>query len=156
MISMSETNEDYIKRKNRILRNMKSCVLYFSRTGNTKRLAEAIADMIKASLFDIASSEPSIVENYDLLLIGTPVEGASPAKEARAFVRSLPNADGKEVILFCTHRIFGNKRTLKALKKELDGKGYKTLLGVTKRGMKPDQPADFSDSINKIQKALEK
>jgi flavodoxin len=119
-------------------------------------MAEAIADMTKAPLFDMASSEPSIVENYDLLFIGTPVEGASPAKEAKAFVQSLPRADGKEAILFCTHRIFGNKRTLKALRKELDGKGYKTLLGVTKRGMKPDQPADFSKALGEIKKALEK
>jgi flavodoxin len=135
---------------------MKPCVLYFSRTGNTKRMAEAIADMTKAPIFDIASSEPPIVEKYDLLFIGTPVEGASPTKEAKAFVQSLPRANGKEVILFCTHRIFGNKRTLKALKKELDGKGYKTLLGVTKRGMKSDQPADFSDALGEIKKALEK
>jgi flavodoxin len=135
---------------------MKPCVLYFSRTGNTKRMAEAIADMTKAPLCDIASSEPSIVEKYDLLFIGTPVEGASPTKEAKAFVQNLPRANGKEVILFCTHRIFGNKRTLKALKKELDGKGYKTLLGVTKRGMKPDQPADFSKALGEIKKALEK
>jgi flavodoxin len=135
---------------------MKPCVLYFSRTGNTKRMAEAIADMQKSPIFDIASSEPSIVEKYDLLFIGTPVEGASPAKEAKAFVQSLPKADGKKVILFCTHRIFGNKRTLKALKKELDGKGYMTLLSVTKRGMKPDQPADFSDALGEIKKVLEK
>jgi flavodoxin len=135
---------------------MKPCVLYFSRTGNTKRMAEAIADMTKAPIFDIASSEPSIVENYDLLFIGTPVEGASPAKEAKAFVQSLPRTDGKKVILFCTHRIFRNKRTLKALKKELDSKGYTTLLGVTKRGMKPDQPADFSETLGEIKEALEK
>jgi flavodoxin len=135
---------------------MQPCVLYFSRTGNTKRFAEAIAELTKAPIFDIASSKPSIVEKYDLLFIGTPVEGASPAKEARAFVQSLPNADGRKVILFCTHRIFGNKRTLKALKKELDGKGYMTLLGVTKRGMKPDQPADFSEALDEIKKALEK
>jgi flavodoxin len=135
---------------------MQPCVLYFSRTGNTKRMAKAIAELVKAPLFDIASSKPSIVEKYDLLFIGTPVEGASPAKEARAFVQALPNADGKKVILFCTHRIFGNKRTLKALKKELDGKGYMTLLGVTKRGMKPDQPADFSEALGEIKKALEK
>jgi flavodoxin len=134
---------------------MKPCVLYFSRTGNTKRMAEAIAEMAKAEIFDIASSAPSIVENYNLLFIGTPVEGASPAKEAKAFVQSLPSADGKQVILFCTHRIFGNKRTLKALKKELNSKGYKTLLGVTKRGMKPDQPADFSEAIGEIKKTLE-
>jgi flavodoxin len=128
----------------------------FSKTGNTKRMAEAIADMTKAPTFNIASSEPSIEEKYDLLFIGAPVEGASPAKEARGFVQSLPEAEGKKVILFCTHRIFGNKMTLKALEKELEGKGYKTLLGVTKRGMKPDQPADFSKALGKIKRVLEK
>ena len=46
--------------------------------------------------------------------------------------------------------------TLKALEKELEGKGYKTLLGVTKRGMKPDQPADFSKALGKIKRVLEK
>ena len=112
--------------------------------------------MTKAPIFNIASSAPSIVENYDLLFIGTPVEGASPAKEVRAFVQSLPETDNIQIILFCTHRIFGNKRTLKALERELEGKGYKTLTGVTKKGMKPDQPADFSECINKIKQVLKK
>jgi flavodoxin len=135
---------------------MNPCVLYFSRTGNTKRLAEAIANLAKAPLFDIASSEPSIVEKYDPLFIGTPVEGSSPAKEARAFVQTLPKAEGKKVVLFCTFRIFGNKRTMKALEKELKGKGYRTVLSVSKKGMKPDQPADFSKVLNEVKKVLEK
>jgi flavodoxin len=135
---------------------MNPCVLYFSRTGNTKRLAEAIANLAKAPVFDIASSEPSIVEKYDLLFIGTPVEGSSPTKEARAFVQSLPKADGKKVVLFCTFRMFGNKRTMRALEKELEGKGYITILSVSKKGMKPDQPADFSEALNEVKKVLEK
>ncbi len=40
---------------------MKPCVLYFSRTGNTKRVAEAIANQVKAPLFDIATCDPSVV-----------------------------------------------------------------------------------------------
>ena len=135
---------------------MNPCVLYFSRTGNTKRLAEAIANLAKAPLFDIASSEPSIVEKYDLLFIGTPVEGSSPTKEVRTFVQTLPKADGKKVALFCTFRIFGNKRTMKALEKELKGKGYATVLSVSKKGMKPDQPADFSKALNEVKNMLEK
>ncbi len=133
---------------------MNPCILYFSRTGNTKRLAEAISDLTKAPLFDIAASEPSIVEKYDMLFIGTPVEGASPTKEARAFVDHLPKAESKKVVLFCTFRIFGNQRTMKALEKELQSKGYVTILKVSKKGMKPENPADFSDVLGEIKKVL--
>ena len=78
-------------------------------------MAEAIAELAEAPLFNIASSELSIVGEYDLLFIGTPVKGDHLTKEARAFVQALPKAEGKKVILFCTHCIFGNERTLKAL-----------------------------------------
>src|SRR4030042_2896968 len=127
---------------------MKICVLYFSRTGNTKCMAEAIAESTKAPAFDIASSETSIAEKYDLLIIGTPVEGSRPAKEASAFVERLPKAEGKKAILFCTH-VFWKGSTFKILEKELSSKGYEVILSVSKKGMKPDQPTDFSDELDK-------
>ena len=114
---------------------MKPCVLYFSRTGNTKRFAEAISDLTKAPVFDIASSEPSVVENYDLVILGTPVEGFKPAKETVAFVERLPKAEDKKAILFCTCRLWKGS-TFSVLKKELASKGYDTILNVSKK-MKP-------------------
>src|SRR3990170_5666875 len=112
---------------------MRTCVLYFSRTGNTKRMAEAISDSTKAPAFDIASSEPSVVENYDLLILGTPVEGSRPTKEALAFIERLPKAEGKKAVLFCTYSIWKGG-TFKVLEKELASKGYDTILSVSKRG----------------------
>jgi flavodoxin len=134
---------------------MKTCVLYFSRTGNTKRMAEAIAESTKAPAFDIASSEPSVVENYDLLILGTPVEGSSPAKETLAFIERLPKADDKKAILFCTHALWKGS-TFKVMEEELASKGYETILSVSKKGMKPDKPADFSDALAEIRKVLAK
>ena len=134
---------------------MKTCVLYFSRTGNTKRMAEAISEAAKTPVFAIASCEPSVVEDFDILIVGTPVEGFRPAKETVEFVERLPKTEGKKAILFCTYALWKG-RTFGVLKKELSSKGYKTILDVSTKGMKPDQPANFSDSINKIQKALEK
>jgi flavodoxin len=133
---------------------MKPCVLYFSRTGNTKRMAEAIAEATKAPIFDIASSEPSVVEDFDMLILGTPVEGFSPAKETVDFVERLPKTEGKKAILFCTCA-FWKGRTFGVLTKKLSSKGYDTMLSISKK-MKPDQPADFSDSIDKIKQVLEK
>ncbi|MGF3522102.1 MAG: flavodoxin family protein [Candidatus Bathyarchaeia archaeon] len=132
---------------------MKPCIVYFSRTGNTKRLAEAIADLAKAPLFDIASSDPSVVENYDFLFVGTPVEGFRPAKETLNFVERLPNGEGKKTVLFCTYALFKGV-TFSALEKVLASKGYKCILKVSKRGMRPNKPADFLQCISEIKKAL--
>jgi flavodoxin len=116
-------------------------------------MAEAISKATKAPCFDMTSCEPSFVENFDLLIIGTPVEGFNPAKEAKSFVENLPKTEGKKAIMFCTYALWKG-RTFGALKKVLANKGYVTILEVSKKGMKPDQPADFSESIEKIAEAL--
>lgn len=66
-------------------------------------MAEAISESIKAPVFALASSEPSVVEDFDLLIVGTPVEGFRPAKETMDFVGCLAKTEGKKAILFCTH-----------------------------------------------------
>jgi flavodoxin len=135
---------------------MKTCVVYFSRTGNTKRFAQAMADTAKAPIFDMAATQPSAIKDFDLLIIGTPVEGSSPAKEASAFIENMPKVEGKKAIVFCTNRIFGSGRTMKIMEKMLDCKGYETVLKVSKKGMKPDKEADFSDVLAEVKKVLEK
>jgi flavodoxin len=135
---------------------MNTCIVYFSRTGNTKRLAQAIADTAKSPIYDIASTQPSAIENCDLLILGTPVEGASPAKETLAFIEALPKVEGKKAILFCTYRLFGNIRTLKTLEKELVAKGYETIVSISKKGMKSDKEADFSEILSEVKMVLKK
>ena len=133
---------------------MNAAVVYFSRTGNTKRLAQAIADCLKAPLLDLASTVPSSIEKYSLLVLGTPVEGASPAKETLAFIEGMNRNDGAKAIVFCTWKLFGNERTMKAMEKALSSKGYATLLRVSKKGMKPEKEADLCEVMNEVQKAL--
>ena len=135
---------------------MNICVVYFSRTGNTKRLAQAIASTAKAPLSDLASTQPSTLENCHLLILGTPVEGANPAKETLEFIEAMPKLQGKKAMLFCTYRLFGNNKTMNAMEKALAAKGYETLLKVSKKGMKPEKAADFSEILSEIKKALEK
>ncbi len=135
---------------------MNICVIYFSRTGNTKRLAQAIADTAKAPMYDLATVQPTTIQACDLLILGTPVEGASPPKETQAFVTNMPAGNGKKVILFCTYRVFGNERTMKSIEKILAGKGYATILKVSKKGMNPEEPTDFSKITVQVQETLEK
>lgn len=134
---------------------MNTCLVYFSRTGNTKRLAQAIADMAKAPIYDIASTTPSALGSCDLIIFGSPVEGSRPAKEAVTFIETMPKVEGKKAILFCTHRIWKGS-TLKILEKELTAKGYETVLSASKKGMKPEKEADFSEILSEVKKTLEK
>jgi len=67
----------------------------------------------------------------------------------------MPKAEGKKAILFCTYRLWKGS-TFKVLAKELASKGYDTILSVSKRGVKPNEPADFSECIDEIRKVLEK
>jgi flavodoxin len=133
---------------------MKTCIFYISHTGNTKRFAEAISELLKTPIFDIATSEPTAVTEFDLLIIGAPVIGGKPAPEVLAFMKRLPQGEGKKAILFCTYAL-AKGGTLKAMEKALAEKGYTTILGVGKRGVKPNK-ADFKDALGEITKALEK
>ena len=45
---------------------------------------------------------------------------------------------------------------MKAMEKELKRKGYETILKVSKKGMKPDKEADFSEIVSEVKKTLEK
>ena len=132
---------------------MKACVIYFSRTGNTKSMAEAISGSIKASAFDITSCEP-VVEDFGMMIIGTPVEGLRPAKEILNFIEKMPEAKGKKTIIFCTYALW-KARTLRTLANKLAKKGYDTILSVSKKGVKPNK-TDFSDILDQIEKAIEK
>jgi flavodoxin len=117
-------------------------------------MAEAIAESTNAPIFGMTSSEPSAIEGFDMLIVGTPVEGFSPAKETVAFLERLPKTEGKKAILFCTCALWKG-RTFGVLKKTLSNRGYDTVLSLSKK-MKQDQQTDFSDSINQIKQVLEK
>jgi len=132
---------------------MNACVLYFSQTGNTRKFAEAISDSLKIpAVFDITATEPSVVDDFDVIILGTPVHGFNPSKEALAFVERLPEGNGKWAILFCTYRLWKG-RTFKKLEKELKKKSYSTILCVSAKGREFTKET-FSDAIGKITETL--
>jgi flavodoxin len=131
---------------------MRICVLYFSRTGCTKFMAEAIAEALNSPTFDIVSADPSVVEDYDMIILGTPVEGFKPAKETLAFIERLPSTDGKKAILFCTCKFYKGS-TFKVMSKALGDKGYNSSMDVSKKNVKIGE-TDFSDVIQEIKTAI--
>jgi len=132
---------------------MNACILYYSLSGNTRRFAEAISDSLQIPVFNLITSEYSIVEEFDILILGTPVHGFSPARQVLSFVEKLPEGNGKKAVIFCTYAIRkGN--ALKKLEKKLAKKDYNVILRVSKRGFKLNKQ-DFTDAIHEIAKILE-
>lgn len=81
---------------------MKTAVIYWSGTGNTKIMAEAIADGAKSELYYVSDFKGNI-SDYDKIAFGCSSMGAEELEEAEfaPFFDSIENAlSGKNVALF--------------------------------------------------------
>ncbi|MDF2589418.1 MAG: flavodoxin protein [Anaerocolumna sp.] len=98
---------------------MKIEVRYYSKTGNTKKLAEAIAKEVGVKAKTV--NEP-ITEETDILFIGSAVYAAGVDNEVKNFISTL---DGKvkQVIAFSTAALLPS--TYAQIKKLISARGIK-------------------------------
>jgi len=80
---------------------MKICLVYTSLTGNTRRLAEAMAETLEVEARKV--KEVSAVDRVDLLFLGSGVYGGRPARSMREFLRKLPSLEEVKIALFGTY-----------------------------------------------------
>jgi flavodoxin len=80
---------------------MKVLVTYVSRTGNTRKVAQAIFDQIKGTKDIKQLDQVDTLEGYDLAFVGLPIEAFGPAKPAADFLQK--HAAGKKIAMFVTH-----------------------------------------------------
>lgn len=82
---------------------MRTLVTYVSRTGNTRKVAEAIFDEIAGNKELKELGQVDSLDGYDLMFVGFPIEERfSPAEPAATFLRR-PEVAGRRVALFITH-----------------------------------------------------
>ena len=77
---------------------MKSLVVYSSRTGNTRKIAEAVAGALPGCELHPVESAPAPV-GYDLVAVGYWVDRGQPDARARAYLKTMKDAN---VALFGT------------------------------------------------------
>ncbi|MGB8451911.1 MAG: flavodoxin family protein [Anaerocolumna sp.] len=94
-------------------------VRYFSKTGNTKKLAEAIANTLGVMA---ESVETPLEGNVDILFLGSSVYGAGVDTSIKTFINSL-DSQVKKVVNFSTAAILPS--TYAQIKKLLSVKGIK-------------------------------
>lgn len=108
---------------------MKAVVIYYSLTGNTRKVAEAVATELGAELKRV--EDEVNLQDYDLVCIGTPVYCFSSAGKVRQFLQNLPRLDNKKVAAFCTMAALGGRRTINFIRRAVEGKGAAFLGGFS-------------------------
>ncbi len=108
---------------------MKVLILFRSDTGNTRKIAYAMAEAIKdlcevCDLSSIDTFDVSQLNNYDLLVLGSAIEGGVPYDSIEALINKSAKIPPK-VALFFTHLYKAEEslRYLPDLKFELKKKG---------------------------------
>ncbi|MCX6269372.1 MAG: flavodoxin [Bacteroidetes bacterium] len=100
---------------------MKYLVAYWSQTGNTKKVAEAIFMVLPGEKFIKTLDEVGTLDGFDLIFIGFPVMQFGPPPAVKKFLSD--QVAGKKIALFVTHAMLSNTedpRQQAILHKELE------------------------------------
>ena len=98
--------------------SMKIAVRYYTKTGNTKRLAEAVAEAIGAEALPITAP---VTEKVDILFLGNSYYAFSIDPEVRDFIRSLDKEKVGKIVNFGSAAMLNS--TWKKVKAEADKAG---------------------------------
>lgn len=97
---------------------MKIAVRYYTKSGNTKRLAEAVAKAVGAEALPISTP---VTEPVDILFLGNSYYAFSIDPEVRSFVRSLDREKVGRIVNFGSAAMLNS--TYKKVKAEADKVG---------------------------------
>jgi flavodoxin len=122
---------------------MEIALIYFSRGGNTRKIAEAMAEELGVKPIDVKTEQPDVT-NVDLLVVGSGTYGGKPGKEMVTYLENLKPIADKKAGCFSTCAGGDASKTLQAMKDILSEKGYsnvdcfsclgKWLMGLSRRG----------------------
>ncbi len=93
---------------------MKALVIYFSQTGNTRRIAKCIQGGIMdvtghCDITNLNDVDAKLLPDYNIVGIGCPVFYYKEPFNVRDFIDSLPKLEGQQWFIFCTHaNVIGN------------------------------------------------
>ncbi len=92
----------------------KTLVTYFSRTGNTRLVAEAVFSALPGDKTLKPMAEAGDLAPYQLVVAGFPVQTHSVPYPVEIFLKSVP--EGKKIALFSTHgSVTGSRLSREAL-----------------------------------------
>ncbi len=87
---------------------MKTAIICFSQTGNTRKVAEKIREGIlehaeQCDLIPMDDVDATVLKTYDLIGLGCPVFYYKEPFNVRGFMESLPPQENRHWFVFCSH-----------------------------------------------------
>ena len=162
---------------------MKIGIVYYSRTGNTKKVAQILEEKFKKEKVEVDLIEIEHVKRpgflkagrasmkqqelpikntdfdmkkYDFILTGSPTWGGRPSPFITTFVNKAENIKGKNVAIFGTGMspINDREKFKEIIKNNLEGKGAKTNDNFLALMMKKGQITDGEQNIDDFVKNI--
>lgn len=154
---------------------LKACVIFYSYSGITRRVAEGIRNASGCDLVEVKTQKPytwlnlfpkgvlrarklacdpiepdSIdVSGYDFLIIGTPVWTGKPTPAINAAVKALKGCEGKMAVVFITfHNCPGD--ALAILSRALTDRGVRVMAGIPLNENDTKDPDAGGELLRKI------
>lgn len=100
---------------------MSAAVRYYSRSGNTKAVAEAIASAAGVKAISVDQSDAGIKEPVDVLFVGGALYAYGLDSNLKAYLKSLKKTDAGKAVVFSTSWI--SKHSIDLIKKGLGDAG---------------------------------
>ncbi len=100
---------------------MSAAVRYYSRSGNTKAVAEAIAKAAGVPAVSVDAAGAKITEPVDVLFVGGALYAYGLDSHLKEFLKTLKKEDAKKAVVFSTSWI--SKHSLDLIKKGLSEAG---------------------------------
>lgn len=96
-------------------------VRYYSRSGNTKLVADAIAQAIGTNAVSVDQPDAKITQPIDTLFIGGALYAYGLDKHLKQYIHALDSKKVKKAVLFSTSWI--SKHSLDLMRNQLEAKG---------------------------------
>ncbi len=102
-----------------------NAVRYYSRSGNTKVLAEAIAEELGVEAISTDAASATITDTVDTLFIGGALYAYGIDKNLKAYIEALDASKVKRAAVFSTSWI--SKHSIDLIKAALSAKGIQVI-----------------------------
>ena len=107
---------------------MKALIVYDTKHGNTKQVAELIGEGLKTieenevTIESVKEIDLNKDEIYDLILVGSPNHVGRHTKSVKKFIKGLPNASlkGKSFAVFDTYMSKDYEKAVKKMEKQIN------------------------------------
>jgi len=162
---------------------MKIGIVYYSRTGNTRKAAQLLEEKFKEKKAEVdlieiehvkrpgfftagrtATKQQELpikntdldMKKYDVILTGSPTWGGCPSPFIKSFINKAENIKGKKVAVFGTGMspIDKRERFNETIKNNLESAGTKTIDNYLLLKMKKEKIVDGEENIDNFVKTV--